>query len=235
MRRPFPGRRPLFLSLETITFVLVHGTGHGGWCWKFVRRILEGQGHCVYTPTLTGCGERSHLLHPDIGLETHIRDIVNVLEWEELEGVVLVGHSYGGCVVSGVADRAKGRLRHLVYLDTVILSDGESLIGSRRQISDAQRDADVERRRSMAPDGKYIVARSGELYGVPPEPAELLEWMNRKADCAPAEELAGAREVRERRRGRRPQDLHPLHRPRNALQRDKGPCDVREGASRMAL
>ena len=163
-----------------MTFVLVHGTGHGGWCWRFVREILEGQGHRVYAPTLTGCGERSHLLRPDIGLETHIADIVNVLEWEELEDVVLVGHSYGGCVISGVADRARRRLRHLVYLDTVVLRDGESLVGSRRQMSDAEADADIARRRQMAPDGKYIVARSGEMYGIPPDPPEVLAWVNRR-------------------------------------------------------
>ena len=116
-------------------FVLVHGTGHGGWCWKFVRDILDEQGHRVYTPTLTGCGERVHLLHPDIGLEMHIQDIVNVLEWEELENVVLVGHSYGGLVISGVADRAKERLRHLVYLDAIVPGDGDSLLSARRDAS----------------------------------------------------------------------------------------------------
>ena len=163
-----------------MTFVLVHGTGHGGWCWKFVREILEGQGHRVYTPTLTGCGERSHLLHPDIGLETHILDVVNTLEFEELEDVVLVGHSYGGCVVSGVADRAKARLRHLVFLDTVVLRDGESLVSSRRQNSVEEKDADIERRRRMSPDGKYIVARSGAIYGIPPDPPEVLAWVDRR-------------------------------------------------------
>ena len=145
-----------------------------------MREILERQGHRVFTPTLTGCGERSHLLHPGIGLDTHITDIINVLEYEDLRDVVLVGHSYGGCVISGVADQAKGRLRHLIYLDSVVLQDGESLVGSRRQMSDAERDADIERRRSMAPDGKYIVAPSGERYGIPPKPAEILEWVNRR-------------------------------------------------------
>ncbi len=165
-----------------MTFVLVHGTGHGGWCWKFVREILERQGHRVYTPTLTGCGERSHLLrtHPDIGLEIHIMDVVNTLECEELKDVVLVGHSYGGCVISGVADRAKERLRHLVYLDTVVLRDGESLVSSRRQISIEEKDADIERRRRMSPDGKYIVARSGAIYGIPPDPPEVLAWVDRR-------------------------------------------------------
>ena len=163
-----------------MTFVLVHGTGHGGWCWRFVREILEAQGCRVFTPTLTGCGERSHLLHPDIGLETHILDVVNTLEFEELKDVVLVGHSYGGCVISGVADRARESLRRLVYLDTVVLRDGESLVSSRRQNSVEEKDADIERRRRMAPDGKYIAARSGAIYGIPPDPPEVLAWVDRR-------------------------------------------------------
>ncbi len=145
-----------------------------------MREILEAQGHRVYTPTLTGCGERSHLLHPEIGLDTHIQDIVNVLKWEELDDVVLVGHSYGGCVISGVADRAKHKLRHLVYLDTVVLRDGESLVSSRRHASKEEVEADMERRRRMSPDGKYIVARSGAMYGIPPDPPEVLAWVDRR-------------------------------------------------------
>ena len=160
--------------------MLVHGTGHGGWCWKFVRETLEKRGHRVYAPTLTGCGERSHLLHPDIGLETHITDVVNVLKWEGLEDVVLVGHSYGGCVISGVADRAKARLRHLVYLDTVILRDGESLVSSRHRHGSGEVEADGERRLSLAPDGKYIAAGTGARYGIPPDPPEVLAWVNRR-------------------------------------------------------
>ena len=99
------------------TFVLVHGAWHGGWCWRDVRAILESNGHLVCTPTRTGVGERSHLLSPAIDLDTHILDVANVLEWEELSDVVLVGHSYGGNVITGVADRMKDRLRHVVYLD----------------------------------------------------------------------------------------------------------------------
>ena len=81
-------------------FVLVHGAWHGGWCWKKVKALLNKRGYDVYTPTLTGLGERSHLLKADINLDTHIQDVVNVIEYEDLNNVVLVGHSYAGMVVT---------------------------------------------------------------------------------------------------------------------------------------
>ena len=83
------------------TFVLVHGAWHGGWCWQRVADRLRGAGHTVFTPTLTGLGERSHLLRAGIDLTTHITDVVNVMRWEDLTDVVLCGHSYGGFVISG--------------------------------------------------------------------------------------------------------------------------------------
>jgi len=110
------------------TFVLVHGSMHGGWCWRRVAPLLRAAGHEVYTPTLTGLGERVHLAHPDIDLDTHIADIVNVLAFEELTGVVLVGHSYAGAVITGVADRVPERIAHLVYLDAVVVSDGQAVL-----------------------------------------------------------------------------------------------------------
>jgi len=109
-------------------FVLVHGGGHGGWCYEKVARLLRGAGHDVYTPTLTGLGERKHLLSADTDLSTHITDIVNVLVYESLQDVILVGHSYGGMVISGVADRAPERIRELVYLDAAHPADGQSLV-----------------------------------------------------------------------------------------------------------
>jgi pimeloyl-ACP methyl ester carboxylesterase len=110
------------------TFVLVHGGGHGGWCWKRVAARLRHAGHEVFTPTLTGLGERAHLLHEGIDLNTHIQDIVGVLQWEELADVVLCGHSYGGMVITGVADKAPAQLRALVYLDAFLPADGQSLM-----------------------------------------------------------------------------------------------------------
>jgi pimeloyl-ACP methyl ester carboxylesterase len=114
-------------SAEKPAFVLVHGAWHGGWCWTRVEAQLRAAGHAVYTPTLTGLGERRHLLSPQVNLDTHIDDIVNLLEFEELAGVVLVGHSYAGIVISGVADRARARLRQLVFLDALLLESGKSL------------------------------------------------------------------------------------------------------------
>src|SRR5262245_27253642 len=106
------------------TYVLVHGGAHGGWCYQRVARILRADGHEVYTPTLTGCGERAHLVSAEVDLETHIADVVAVLEYEDLEDVVLVGHSYGGMVITGVADRAPERIGRLVFLDAANPKNG---------------------------------------------------------------------------------------------------------------
>src|SRR3989442_14761608 len=108
------------------TFVLVHGASTGGWYWAPVRQLLRAAGHEVYTPTLTGLGERSHLLSRGIGLDTHVQDVVNVLAYEDLRNVVLAGHSYSGMVITGVADRAPDRIAHLVYVDAVVPHHGES-------------------------------------------------------------------------------------------------------------
>jgi pimeloyl-ACP methyl ester carboxylesterase len=110
------------------TYVLVHGGGHGGWCYRKVAKLLRDAGHDVYTPTLTGLGERRHLLSIHTDLSTHITDITNTLEYEDLRGVILVGHSYGGMVITGVADRAADRIRELVYLDAAHPRDGQSLV-----------------------------------------------------------------------------------------------------------
>jgi pimeloyl-ACP methyl ester carboxylesterase len=110
------------------TFVLVHGAWHGGWCWKRVTPLLRAAGHEVYAPTLTGLGERAHLLSRDVNLDTHIADIVNILDYEELTDVILVGHSYAGIVIAGVAAKRPERLAHLVYLDAFVASDGQCLL-----------------------------------------------------------------------------------------------------------
>lgn len=108
-------------------YMLVHGGGHGGWCYQKVARLLRAAGHEAYTPTLTGLGERSHLLRPGINLDLQITDIVNALVYEDLVDVILAGHSYGGMVITGVADRAPERIGHLVFLDAAFPEDGESL------------------------------------------------------------------------------------------------------------
>ena len=99
------------------TFVLVHGAWHGAWCWRRVARMLTQAGHEVFTPTLTGVGERSHLLKLDINLDTHILDVVNEMRWQELNNVVLVGHSYAGMVVTGVAEKMEKSIASIVMLD----------------------------------------------------------------------------------------------------------------------
>jgi pimeloyl-ACP methyl ester carboxylesterase len=109
------------------TFVLVHGAYHGGWCYRRVANLLRSQGHQVFTPTLAGLAERSRESSRPINLSTHIDDIVDLFAWEELEDVVLCGHSYGGMVVGGVANAIPHKIRNLVYLDSVIPEDGWSM------------------------------------------------------------------------------------------------------------
>lgn len=108
-------------------FVLVHGGWHGGWCWKKLTPILRAGGHEVFTPTLTGVGERAHLGSRDIDMSTHIQDIVAVIEYEDLENVILVGHSYSGMVVTGASEKIAHRLSHLVLLDAFVPEDGQAL------------------------------------------------------------------------------------------------------------
>jgi pimeloyl-ACP methyl ester carboxylesterase len=108
------------------TFVLVHGACVGGWCWRWVAPLLREFGHEVHTPTLTGLGERMHLASPEINLDTHIQDIVNVLDFEDLTDVVLVGWSYGGMIVAGVAGRVPERIGHVIYFDSDVPRDGDT-------------------------------------------------------------------------------------------------------------
>jgi pimeloyl-ACP methyl ester carboxylesterase len=152
------------------TYVLVHGAWHGGWCWSKVRRVLEAADRNVHTPTLTGLGERSHLASPDIGLETHVQDVLQVLEYEALTDVVLVGHSYAGMVVTAVADRAPQRLSRLVYLDAVVPRSGQCLFDCagpefRRQVEEQVR---------TQGDGWRIPAASPQTLGLIRD--EDIEW-----------------------------------------------------------
>lgn len=115
---------------STSTFVLVHGAWHGAWCWQRVLPLLRAGGAPIHAVTLTGLGERAHLMSPQIDLHTHIQDVMGLIEAEELQRVVLVGHSYAGMVITGVADRLlrekPGTLSHLVYLDAVLPYPGDS-------------------------------------------------------------------------------------------------------------
>lgn len=107
------------------TFVLVHGSFGGGWCWRLVAPMLRNLGHDVHTPTLTGLGERTHLLHCGVDLNTHVEDITNLLYYEDLSKITLVGHSYAGMVITGVAAKMPERIAKLVYLDAYVPLDGQ--------------------------------------------------------------------------------------------------------------
>ena len=115
------------------TFVLVHGAWHGGWCWRRVSDLLERKGHKVFAPTMTGLGERSHLIGGKIDLATHVTDIVNVIKWENLNDIVLVGHSYGGVIISGVAEQMRDAIGSIVFLDAFVPANGDALAAKASQ------------------------------------------------------------------------------------------------------
>ncbi len=153
------------------TFVLIHGSCHGGWCWKKLIPILENHGHKVYTPTLTGLGERSHLLRENIDLNTHIQDIIQGFEYEDLKEVILVGHSYGGLVIGGIAEIMPQRIKLLVNLDGYIPSDGKStfdLVPSLKEVYE---------KRSMKDQGKAWLVFSYEPQDFGVTNPEDIAWM----------------------------------------------------------
>ena len=155
------------------TYVLVHGGGHGGWCYQKVKRLLEPEGHEVFAPSLTGLAERAHLLSPDVDLDLQINDVVQLLHYWDLHDVVLVGHSYGGMVITGVADRAADRIGKLVYLDAANPMNGQSLVDVAGPIIQAVRPM------GTTVDGIELVLlpspEAGMFYGVT-DPADLA-WM----------------------------------------------------------
>jgi pimeloyl-ACP methyl ester carboxylesterase len=155
------------------TYVLVHGGGHGGWCYQRVARLLRAEGHEVLTPTLTGLGERAHLLDERVDLERHVTDVAAVLRFEDLRDVILVGHSYGGMVITGAADRVPDRMGRLVYLDAATPRNGQSLVDVAGPVINAVRPM------GEVVDGIELVLQPGPdaglLYGVT-DPADLA-WM----------------------------------------------------------
>jgi pimeloyl-ACP methyl ester carboxylesterase len=157
------------------TYVLVHGAWHGAWCWRDVAAALRGMGHQVTTPTQTGLGERAHLLSKDITLDTFVTDIVNHIETEELTDVILVGHSFAGTSITGTADRIPERIRHLVYLDGVIVEDGHNAF------STLPPDVAATRRKLAAEDGHglFMPAPLPSAFGIP-ETHPLTGWVRRR-------------------------------------------------------
>ena len=145
-------------------FVLVHGAWVGGWCWRDIARGLRKQGHEVFTPTLTGLGERVHLMSPGINLQAHVTDILNVLRAEELSDVVLVGHSYGGMVIAGVADAFPDRIRSMVFLDAFVPENGQALVNLLPPGAPAPK-----------PDGYVVPFFGAAMFGARPEVAAYVD------------------------------------------------------------
>ena len=150
------------------TFLVAHGAWSAGWAWKKMRPLLRARGHEIHTPTHTGLGERAHLASPGIDLETHIADILGVLQAEDLQKVILIGHSYGGMVATGVADRARDKIKQLIYIDAFVPNDGQSLL----DLYEADRPRMQE------------LLKSGDGWRVPPNPTPSdtppadVEWLS---------------------------------------------------------
>jgi pimeloyl-ACP methyl ester carboxylesterase len=136
------------------TFLVCHGAWSAGWAWKKMHPLMAARGHRLVTPSYTGLGERAHLAGPSIDLETHIQDVLNVIKYEDLRDIVLIGHSYGGMVATGVADRARDVVSQLIYIDAFVPDDGQSLL-------DLNEPARVRMQE---------LARAGDSYRVPPNP-----------------------------------------------------------------
>ena len=178
------------------TFVLVHGAWHGGWCWNKVAPLLRRTGSVVYTPTLSGLGERAHLaglLEPSqVNLDLHIQDVVRLMEYEGLDDVALVGHAYAGMVITGVAEVCPERLSHLVYINGVIPADGESmadqLIPVRGPEFAAWVRSHIERGEGYLPS-PASPEEIGRRWGIP-DSADR-EWMFSKVTPQPAAAMAG--------------------------------------------
>jgi pimeloyl-ACP methyl ester carboxylesterase len=152
------------------TFLVCHGAWSAGWAWKKMHPLMNKAGHRLVTPTYTGLGERAHLANPSIDLETHIEDMLNVIKYEDLRDIVLIGHSYGGMVATGVADRARDRVKQIIYIDAFVPRDGQSLL-----------DLNEVARRHMKE-----LAGTGDGYRVPPNPTppdtppEDVAWLSER-------------------------------------------------------
>jgi pimeloyl-ACP methyl ester carboxylesterase len=171
--------------------VLVHGGFHGGWCWQKVGLHLVERGWSVYAPSLTGCGDRAHLATPDIGLDTHVKDIISIIETEELTDVVLCGHSYGGLIIRMVADQIPDRIGHLIYLDAAVPEAGESIVS----MSVSREDKDESSWTEDLPEIFRKLASNGNGWMIPPTTFDAsgfgivdpddAAWVNRRMTAQP--------------------------------------------------
>lgn len=154
------------------TYVLVHGSWHGGWCWRHVSPLLRAAGHESYAPTLTGLGDRSHQRSPEVGLNTHVTDVGNLLFYEDLTEVVLVGHSYAGLVIKGVAETVPERLARLIYLDAYVPAAGQSWFSMHPEETVDSVRAEMENGRGYRPP------KSPDFFGVT-EP-KMASWVEER-------------------------------------------------------
>ena len=149
------------------TILVCHGAWSAGWAWKKMHPLMRAAGHRLVTPSYTGLGERVHLANPSIDLDTHIEDILNVIKYEDLRDIVLIGHSYGGMVATGVADRARDRVAQLIYLDAFVPEDGQSLLDLN--------ESDRQRMQELVKDGGWRVPPRP----ISPDTEEAdIEWLN---------------------------------------------------------
>jgi pimeloyl-ACP methyl ester carboxylesterase len=160
------------MSASSKTFLVCHGAWSAGWAWKKMHPLMQAAGHRLVTPSYTGLGERAHLAHPGLDLNSHIEDMLNVIKYEDLRDIVLVGHSYGGMVATGVADRVRDKVKQLIYIDAFVPEDGQSLLDL------------YEADRARVQD----LAKTGDGWRAPPNPTP--------SDTSPADlEWLGARRV----------------------------------------
>ena len=198
------------------TFVLVHGAWHGGWCWRRVADQLQKQGHKVFTPTLTGVGERSHLMSKDINLDTHITDLVNVFKWEDLKDVCLVVHSYGGWPGSGALEQIGDRVSSIVWLDAFKPEDGQRSFDSANEFSRKALLAAVEKGEPGRPSPKAEAFHVNEKDRA---------WVDFEDDAATQRRGAAADQAHRRAREGGEEDLYP--------RREISPACLRQGAGGM--
>lgn len=167
------------------TFLLVHGTWHGGWVWKEVRQYLRARGHTVFTPTLTGCGERVHLSAPDVGLETHITDLTNVIDFEELSDITIVAHSFSGVAMTGAVDRRRDRIRHVCFLDALVPRLGR-MSGVEREADGSIKTSFLERQSGFIDGYKMDFFADYPMKMLMPEDHPKTDWVARHLSTHPA-------------------------------------------------
>lgn len=163
-------------------FVLVHAAWHGGWEWRRVARILRSAGHEVFTPTLSGCGENWRHVSPGIGLDTHISDVLSLIEWEELPELVIAGHSYSGAVITGVADRIPHLVKHRVYFDAFVPVNGQSVM----EITPEWRASEILSLAASHGCGWMVPPHHSERWAEEPEDRA---WVERRATPHPLKTL----------------------------------------------